>query len=152
MANLGKIQQALEQESNKRPENKDNRLNRKERVPFGTPRGKLDVAGKEPGFHYAWVNEDKVDARLEEGFEYVTHPVKVGTRNITAAKLDNGSICVTIPVGPGMTGFLMRIPQEFYDEDMKRYYHDVVDETEATMKKQLHQSGLSGTFEITKGK
>lgn len=149
MANLGNIQKTLEQESNKRPENSDNKLNRKTRVPFGTPRGKLDVRGKEAGFHYAWVNDEKVDARLEEGFEFVTHAVTVGTRNLAAAKTNNGSICVTLPVGAGVTGFLMRIPQEFYNEDMK-LYNQRVDETEATMKKQVSNNGLTGSLEISR--
>ncbi len=145
------IQKQLEQDTSKRPENTDNRHNRKERVPFGTPRGKLDVKGKEPGFHYAWVNEDKVDARLEEGFELVTHPVSVGTRNVSAATLSNGSICVTLPVGAGVTGFLMRIPQELYDQDVK-YQNKIVDQTEETMRAQLKQNGLSGTLEIARKK
>lgn len=133
------------------PKNEANRSNRKERVPFGTPRGKLEVRGKEPGYFYAWVNEETVDARLEEGFEFVTHDCKVGWRNVSAARLDNGSMAIKLPVGAGQTAFLMRQPLDYHEQDMAKY-HKYVDSTEETLKRQSNSNGLQGNFEITRGK
>lgn len=140
---------ALENEGVK-PENTANRSNRTTRVPIGTARGRLEIHGKEPGFHYAIINDYNVDEALDQGFEFVTHNVKVGTRRIGVGKREDGSAAVWVPVGAGVTGYLMRIPQEFYDEDMKRYHKEIVDASEEGIRRQSDNNGLQGTVEIAR--
>lgn len=148
MAKLNDIAKNLS-ERETAPENTDNRKNKNERIPIGAPRSRLDVKGKEPGFHYAFINDDEVDERLDQGFEFVTHKVKVGTRRIGATQTEDGSMCVSLPVGAGRTGYLMRIPQELYDQDMKSY-HKSIDATEQGISKQSSSNGLQGTVEISR--
>ena len=140
---------ALENEGS-RPENTANKQNRAIRVPIGTARGRQEVNGKEPGFHYVWINDYNIDEAQDQGFEFVTHTVKVGTRRIGVGKREDGSMAVWMPVGAGVTGYLMRIPQEFYDEDMKKYHKTVVDATEDGIRRQSVNNGLQGTVEIAR--
>lgn len=140
---------ALENEGSK-PENTANRSNKTTRVPIGTARGRLEINGKEPGFHYAIINDYNVDEALDQGFEFVSHGVKVGTRRIGVGKREDGSAAVWVPVGAGVTGYLMRIPQEIYDEDMKKYHKNIVDGTEEGIRRQSVNNGLQGTIEIAR--
>lgn len=140
---------ALENEGSK-PENTANRSNKTTRVPIGTARGRLEITGKEPGFHYAIINDYNLDEAQDQGFEFVTHNVKVGTRRIGVGKREDGSSAVWVPVGAGVTGYLMRIPQELYDEDMARYHKEVVDPTEEGIRRQSVNNGLQGTVEIAR--
>lgn len=132
-----------------KPENTANRQNRTTRVPIGTPRGRLEIRGKEPGFHYSIINDYNIDEAVEQGFEFVTHSVQVGTRRIGISKREDGSSAVYFPVGGGVTGYLMRIPQELYDEDMKGY-NKRVDSTEEGIRRQPNNNGLQGTVEIVR--
>ena len=146
---INEVAQALQQEGTS-PQNKANKQNRKTRVPIGTARGRLEVHGKEPGFHYAWINDYNVDEALDQGFEFVDHDVKVGTRRIGVGKREDGSAAVWMPVGAGVTGFLMRIPQEFYDEDMKAYNRRVEESEEGIKRQTGNNNGLQGTVEIAR--
>lgn len=148
MAKTEDIKKQLELQGDK-PENSANKQNRVQRVPIGQPRGRMTVEGKEPGFHYAWKHADMVDDALDQGFEFVTHNVKVGMRRIGAAKREDGSMAVAIPVGAGVTAYLMRIPQEYYDADMKEY-HKSIDATEEGIRRQSGNNGLQGTVEIAR--
>lgn len=148
MANLNEIEKALKSNSNKRPENTDNRSNRKERIPISEARTKLNVTGKEPGFHYAWINDYNVDRALDGGYEYVEHAVSVGGRHVNRTTNTGNTSHVSTPVGAGVTAFLMRLPSELYIED-RSIEHNKVDQTEATMKRDGLNKGLQGTIEIT---
>lgn len=147
--NLDDVTQKLVTED-ETPQNKANRINRVDRVPIGTPRGRLEVRDKEPGFHYTVINDYNVDEALDQGFEFVTHPVRIGTRRIGVGRRDNGSAAVHIPVGGGVIGYLMRIPQEIYDDDMKKYHKNVVDSTEESIRSHSSKNSLQGTLEITR--
>lgn len=147
--NTEEVAKKLDNEGIK-PENTANRQNRSTRVPIGTPRGRLEIRGKEPGFHYAVINDYNVDEALEQGFEFVTHNVQVGTRRIGIGKREDGSAAVYFPVGAGVTGYLMRIPQELYDDDMKNYHKNFVDPTEDGIRRQSNNNGLQGTVEIAR--
>lgn len=85
------------------------------RTPINGYRDRLTVSGKEPGFHYCLVNEDNVPRYESAGYEFVEHDVTVGDRKIDVATQVGGK--VALPVGNGVTGYLMRIPQEYYDQD-----------------------------------
>lgn len=100
---------------NERPDSL-NRAGRPRGVPPGK-RNKLTVEGKEPGFSYCWVNDDNVPDYLLLGYEFVTHNVTVGNRKVDSSL--GQSSHVTIPVGNGVTGHLMRIPEELRNEAMQ---------------------------------
>jgi hypothetical protein len=95
-----------------RPKNKEGRTERTERIPFGSPEQKLGVK-QEPGFHYRWFNDNwrKEPGRIQRakaaGYEVVDEP-KSG-RNVG-----------TNEDGSEIKGVLMRIPNEFYEEDQAR--------------------------------
>lgn len=147
MASLAEIEKSLKQEG-KRMEATSNRENKRERVPIGEPRGRLTVEGQEPGFHYAFINDYNVDHAQDSGYEFVTHNVKIGQRHVNRPANSDNSYKVSVPAGGGVTAFLMRIPQEFYEEDMKRMSAKV-DITEQSMRKQSGSNGLEGSVKIS---
>lgn len=99
------------------------RSDRPHRVPINGYRDRLKLTGCEPGFHYAIVNEDKVPLRESQGFEFVTHDIQVGDKQINVASQIGNKI--SIAVGNQVTAYLMRIPQEYYDADMKAFNDDL---------------------------
>jgi hypothetical protein len=131
---------------------KINRAARPERTPINGYRDILSVAGKEPGFHYCWVNEDKVPRYESALYEFVTHDVKVGDRRINAASQVGGKI--TLAVGNGVTAYLMRVLDEYYDEDMAKLNTEL-DELEAGLRANFNSKadGRYGNVEtkVTKG-
>lgn len=113
-----------------------NRSGKIDRVPIHGAKNILSVEGQEPGFHYCWVADapqhsySYIDKFLRAGYEYVTHDVVVGDRRIDAAPGIGAKH--SIPGGNGVTLYLMRIPQEYYDADMGQF-HKTIDEMENTM-------------------
>jgi hypothetical protein len=115
---------------------------RRERGSLSGGRSLLEVRGKEPGFHYAWINEGMVDAALDLGFEHVRHPVQVGTKRIDVSKMELGSH-VVINVGASQKAFLMRQPLEFREED-EALDQQRADEQMAARIGDFNSNGLSG--------
>ena len=108
--------------------------NRPERVPLGA-RNRLTVrpGDKDPNFVYRWINDK--DSRLADaqqaGYDFVTDDIKVGDpRAAEASQMDSR---VSKPAGGGLTTYLMRIPQEYYEEDQRAKAHQV-DELEKSLK------------------
>lgn len=118
---------------------------KRERRPINGHRSILEVRGKEPGFHYAWVPEHEVYLRQENGFEHVRHAVEVGTKRIDVSQSPTSH--VTIKLGAGLIGYLMRIPQEFYDEDMLNE-QERVNEQERARVRESSSDGLSGSIRV----
>jgi len=90
---------------------------RPQRTPLAN-RSVLGVRGKEPGYVYRVVNDvgDRINSFQEAGYEMVTDKdVSIGDRRVGRASQDGTP--VSLPVGGGVTGYLMRQKQEFYDED-----------------------------------
>lgn len=81
-------------------------------------RNVLKIEGKEPGYEYRVVNDvgDRI-AQLEEiGYEIVKdNKVSVGNRRIANPTKEGSPVKVS--VGGGVSGYVMRIKSEFYDED-----------------------------------
>src|SRR4051812_37105224 len=94
-----------------------NRSERPQRVPINGLRDKMSVRGQEPGWHYCWVNEENCPRYALGRFEFVSHEVQVGDRKIDTASMIGGK--VAMPVGNGVTAFLMRCPEDVYEEEMK---------------------------------
>src|SRR5260221_12957033 len=134
-------------------EDRPSKLNRSGRPTRGAihgKRNKITVTGTEPGFHYCWVNDDNVERFIEDGYEFVTHDVKVGDKAINKDSQIGGK--VSKAMGNGVTAYLMRCTDEIHQE-----IHDMlnreVDDTEATMKGTLNsgKDGLFGEVKIGRG-
>jgi hypothetical protein len=112
----------------------------------------------EPGFHYCWVNEDRVDRYLDASYEFVTHDVTVGDRKINAASQMGGKVSKKVGVnenGTPMLGFLMRVDEQLYLEDMKAHDDDVEERAQAlsvSIGRSPNSSGQYGKVEVGKGK
>lgn len=115
---------------------------RPNRVPIHGGKNILSVEGQEPGFHYCWVNDYNV-ARFEKGgYEFVVHAVIIGDRRIDAVTGIGAKH--SVPVGNGVTAYLMRIPDEFHKQDVDAI-NTKVDEAEAAMFDNLN-SKREGTY------
>ena len=94
-------------------ENREADTRRKERVPFGVPRQKFGTAPND-GFKYRVFNDDW---RHEPG--RVKRAKDAGYEVVPESELTNMPVG-TNEDGTPIKGVLMRIPQEFYDEDQKK--------------------------------
>lgn len=103
----------------------------KERVPVGGPRNILTVANKEPGYVYRWVNDvpGRIDQFKQGGYEVVEDALKIG--DPTVDRPTRLGSATTVVRGTS-TLVLMRIKQEWYDEDQAAKQAEV-DALEATM-------------------
>lgn len=103
------------------------RPTRETRIPFGSARTKLDVPYHIPGFHLHWVNDTpgRIAQAEQSGYEFVTFDeVRLSARS---AGLVGGAVGTNVSrlVGKQEDGvtplhaYLMKIKQEWYDEDQK---------------------------------
>jgi hypothetical protein len=125
---------------------------KRERRPLTASRTLLDVRGKEPGFHYCWVNEANVFAYQEAGYEHVRHPVQVGSNRIDVSQLSMDSH-VVVNVGGGKKAFLMRQPDEFYEEDQQAESQKADEQLRARVG-DFNKDGLTGSIDayVTAGR
>lgn len=122
---------------------------RTRRSPLEGGRDKLAVANQDPNFVYRWVNDTpgRIDELRERGYEVVTSDVEVGQ-----SKVDRGSKVGSAPViqaGGGITAVLMRIPREWYNEDLAAKASEN-DAMEAAMRTRAKQAGDYGSVNITR--
>ncbi len=81
-------------------------------------RNVLNISGKEPGFVYRIVNDvgDRIEQLKAIGYEIVEdNGIKVGDRRVANPTKEGSPVQVS--VGGGVKGYVMRIKQEWYDED-----------------------------------
>lgn len=81
-------------------------------------RNVLNISGKEPGWQYRVVNDvgDRIEQLKAIGYEIVEDSkVQVGDRRIANPTKEGSPVKVS--VGGGVQGYVMRIRQEWYDED-----------------------------------
>jgi hypothetical protein len=121
------------------------RTKRKERNSITGTRTKLALTGEEPGFHYAWINEDNVGTAEDAGFEFVSHAIKVGNKHIDISQMQGSKISRN--VGGGVIAYLMRVPQEWYDEDMAEEQRMKVDAAEKAIFVDINSNGLVGKIQ-----
>jgi len=104
----------------------------KQRTPLGA-RNTLTFSDMEPGYSYRVIND--VDDRLTRaeaaGYEFVE--AKKGLGDVRAAEATKMGSKVSKPVGGGKVGYLMRIKEEWYQEDQAEKARKI-SESEATMK------------------
>jgi hypothetical protein len=107
---------------------------RPKRIPVGS-RNRLDVIGKDPNFVYRIVNDvdDRVERFKQAGYELVD----VSESRLSSQRVGTGTpegTMASMPVGMGTTGYLMKIPKEWYEED-QRLKQVQIDTSEESIKK-----------------
>ena len=94
------------------------RPQRRERIPVSGPRDILTVTQKDPNYTYRWVKDlpGRIQRFLDAGYDIVNHETEVGQRAVdTGSRLGSA---VTRLDGIN-TLVLMRIPNEWYNEDQE---------------------------------
>lgn len=120
---------------------------RPKRTPIGS-RNILTVTGKEPGYSYRIVNDtgDRIQQFLDAGYEMVSaDDVKIGDKRVNASSPEGSKAQVS--VGKGDKAFVMRIKQEWFDED-QRAKHAKIKQLEETMKQTASQNADYGKLTI----
>ena len=112
---------------------------RRKRVPLGTIRTKLQVEPIE-GYKFRWVNdeENRIPQAEQGGYEFTTYDElagrPIGQHDTAPTSVEMGSkvskVVGTQENGAPLTAYLMKIKQEWYDEDQaeKQKYIDAVEQ------------------------
>lgn len=111
------------------------RTERKTRTPIDGIRTRLNVRGKDPDYEYYIVNDvdDRVERHKEAGWEVVTDKeTTIGERRVSAPTAEGSA--KTVSVGQGLTGVLMRIKREWWEEDQARKVQATQDTVNATVR------------------
>ena len=111
------------------------------RQPVGT-RSRLSVEGMKEDFHYRIFNDvdDRIQTALAAGYEFVpADEVRIGNNRVNQPTAEGSNAQVS--VGGGTKGYLMRIPQEWFEEDQKAKAQQV-DAREVALK----NPALDGTY------
>lgn len=113
-----------------------------------TGRNVLTVEGKDPNFFYRIFNDigDRIELMKERGYEVATGRYRVGDRRAATPSAEGSA--VTMSVGGGTKGVLMRIPKEFKEED-DAFKEQLVKDTEESMRKSARDAADYG--KITMG-
>lgn len=133
--------------------NKDKKA---ERIPLNGVRQVLQVEDMDPTFHYCWVGDypirgiSQVELFKQAGYEFVVrtrdHSVNVGD-----PKLDRPSQIgekVSMPLGNQVMGYLMRVPNEIWQEEMQ-LLAKMADDQERSIYPDLDKDGtLYGSIKI----
>ena len=123
------------------------KANRPQRTSLAN-RSVLGIKGKEPGYVYRIVNDtgDRIASFQEQGYEIVTDSsITIGDRRVGRASADGSP--VQVAVGGGVDGFLMRIKDEFYQED-QAYKEQKLKELEQSMRKEAQSAADYGSLKI----
>ena len=91
---------------------------------FNGTEGKLQVRGTIPGYHLHILNDvaGRIETAQQGGYEFVTHDeIESVTSNVTSRNTDIGDkvrfLVGKTDNGNPLYGYLMKIKQEWYDED-----------------------------------
>lgn len=103
-------------EENKQVELKEEVRARAKRKPYGVPVSKLSVANNIEGHYMRWINDvpGQIARAQESGFEFVT-PEEVGRESRDENRVVE--LVGTHKDGSPMLGYLMKIKQEWHEED-----------------------------------
>ena len=92
---------------------------RPKRIPVGS-RNRLDVIGKDPNFVYRIVNDvdDRIERFKQAGYELVdVQEARLSSQRVGAGTPEG--TMASMPVGMGTTGYLMKIPKDWYEDDQR---------------------------------
>jgi hypothetical protein len=125
-----------------------NPVNRPTRRHSDEPRNTLTFDNRDQNYVYRVFND--TDGRIEHfqevGYEVVHENAQLG--DSTADSAASVGSAVSKPVGNGVTGVLMRIKREWYDEDQARKQKRV-DDSEETLRQAPKADGRYGSVKIT---
>jgi hypothetical protein len=127
----------------------EKRLPREKRTPINGTRNILTIRGQEPGYRYRIVNDDgdRIQLLQEQGYELVQDAsITVGDRRIANPTKEGSPIQVS--VGGGQKGFVMRIKDEWYQEDQKAKQKSV-DDLDESMKADAKKVADYGSLKIS---
>lgn len=90
---------------------------------------------QEPGYHYRLVNDegDRITMFLEAGYEFVEDPNSDGSDAAQQESQHGNRIRKVVnndPLASARYGYLMRIPQEFHDEDKRLQQEQLTRDTD----------------------
>lgn len=116
---------------------------RRERRAFGSPKSRLTVPKIPSGYHLHWVNDDsgRIYDAQEGGYEFCTHE-DVGLPPDVHGESRVKRRVGTNDAGEALFAYLMKIRQEWYEEDQAAL-SEQVDRVEEAIR--------SGTFEAREG-
>jgi hypothetical protein len=124
----------------------------RQRIPFGVPRQKLHVNGEIPGYHLYIVNDapGRIDAALQGGYDFVTAgEVQIDDRVVPSNK-DLGSkikwLVGTNEDNSPLYAYLMKIKQEFYEEDQKAL-EELNNRTDEAIKRGSIEGGSANRYD-----
>jgi hypothetical protein len=120
---------------------------RRERVPVGVPRLKLD-GGQRQGFVRRWVNDDgnRLQDCQQGGYEFVTNQLPTGTDIASRESTDSrvSRVVGTKADGKPLVAYLMEIRRDWYEEDQQSKQKRL-DEQESQMRRgEDSQGGAPG--------
>ena len=125
---------------------------RAKRTPI-SGRNVLTVSNKEPGYEYRFVNDvgDRVEIFKERGWELVeAADVRIGDRRIESAG-PLGSKAQASVDKQGTKAFVMRIKQEWYEEDQAEKAKAIAEQELAMKQQALSSNDLrSGKLEVSR--
>jgi hypothetical protein len=127
----------------------EKRLPREKRTPINGTRNILTIRGQEPGYRYRIVNDDgdRIPMLQEQGYELVQDAsITVGDRRIANPTKEGSPVQVS--VGGGQKGFVMRIKEEWYQEDQKTK-QKAVDDLDESMKANAKKIADYGSLKIS---
>lgn len=127
----------------------EKRLPREKRTPINGTRNILTIRGQEPGYRYRIVNDDgdRIPMLQEQGYELVQDAsITVGDRRIANPTKEGSPVQVS--VGGGQKGFVMRIKDEWYQEDQKAKQKSV-DDLDESMKANAKKIADYGSLKIS---
>lgn len=107
---------------------------RPKRIPVSS-RNRLEVIGKDANFVYRIVNDvdDRIERFQQAGYELVdVNEARLSSQRVGAGTPEGTK--AAMPVGMGTTGYLMKIPKEWYEED-QRAKQAQIDMSEESIKK-----------------
>lgn len=123
-------------------------VKRPQRASINGVRMRTKIKNQEAGYHYRLVNDldDRVQEMIERGYEIVTdNSVSVGDKRV-ANPAQEGSP-VKVSVGNGVNAFVMRIKDEWWEED--KAAHDAkIKATEDQIKRDLKENNFYGDVSI----
>lgn len=132
----------------------EKRVTRGTRVPLGGFAGPLSLndQSKDPEMHYHWALDDsedgsKIERLLQAGYEFCSPDEKLVAGNTSVySTVSKGSV-VRVPAGNGKYHYLMKLPQEWFEDDQLRI-QERVDATEGSLKDQSRKEGFYGELKI----
>ena len=122
------------------------------RVPLGGFRDILTLQNTDPNYHYHWALDmsekgTQIARCMQAGYEFVRPEEGVVVGEASVFKTEGVGSVLRVPGGGGMFHYLLKLPIEFFKEDMDRH-QERVDMTEQSIKNQGKNDSFYGDVRI----